>query len=109
MKKIKEFLNEEQITNSVIFWTILYYVVFGLLFIFKPQAAAICVLIGSIMLIACWIDSISMRYILWAPLTITFWFAMALLAIIFVGIFIYESTILKFNNWLDKKNSNESN
>ncbi len=104
---IKHFYKETP--RSVLFWNSIVYIITIAGYIIYPEAAAFFTLgVGSFIFLVMLIDiDDKLKKHLWIALTAFFWLILITFTIISLGEYIYNSTILPFNNWLNKpKNGN---
>lgn len=95
-----EFFNEY--SNSVLFWNAILYIIF-IITAFINIAFAVCIFsgFGSLFLLVCIADDVESEKMLWAPITMLFWFFVLFGLLIFSGLYMHKKTIVPFNKWLD--------
>ena len=99
---IKAFFTETP--NSVLFWNSLLYIATIIGYIIAPLPTAFfTAFVGSIFFLVMIIDlGDKFHNHLWIGLTGLFWLILCVFGIILLGEYLYNHTIIPFNNWLNK-------
>lgn len=99
MKKIKIF---EEVSRSELFWTSLLLISLIIVGIVSLELLAVVLLFGSFFVMAFALDDDDNVPVLWMFLMPITWAILIMMGIILGITWIYEKSIVKFNNWLNK-------
>lgn len=97
------------IPGSVIFWNGLFWALFVSTGLVWPVLALGISTLLSLFLFAATVDGMEMRYHTWAWCTLYIYFGIALVGVGITLHYIWKNTIVRFNNYLDKKKHANNN
>ena len=103
VEEFKKFIKKTP--NSVLFWNgLLYFLFFVAWIVVGHECAGIVSGVGSLFYLALILDDndTDAELHLWPPLTILFWFFIALMLVLGFFYLIYIFTVKPFNDWLDR-------
>ena len=93
---------QKDYSNAEIFWNVIVYLAYIIILFIDVEAAFIISGFGSLLMLGLCLDK-KEHFELWYPLTWLFYILLIIMGIISLCMWLYERTLRKFNNWLNKE------